>query len=320
LFGLPEGWGYKIFNDNDEQINTLNIEPEETVGLVIEITTDTDASIGVHDFVLRATHLDETQDLLLSLRVAENVDPVYLSTKYPDQTVEVGDSITYSVEIENPTTESETLDLRVDSLPEGWRAEFMNNEGLKIGSVHVEPESSETLRIKITPDLESEIGEYPLGISAVSGSLSGSLQLNINLIGSHDGVLTLSSLYEKLEVGELKIINVKLTNTGYSDITNIRLSVESSSENIITEIEPYRVNRIKPGESATVTLSIKAIEGTSTGDYVLKIKAVSNEYNFESKQIRVSLSLGNRLFYISGGLLVLGLGSLVLVLRFIRRK
>ena len=319
LQGVPDSWSYSILH-GDTRVTTVSLEHGETVNLVIEVTPDNKAEQQIYDLKLSASHRDGSEELPLSLLVAENLEPVYLSTKYPDQSVEIGDSITYSISIENPTTESETLSLSVDSLPEGWRAEFMNSDGLEVGSVHLDPESSEILRIKIAPSLESSIGEYPIVIGAEADSLSGSLQLNINLVGSHSGVMALSSLYEKLDVGELKTITVKFTNTGYSDLTNVVLNVDSSSETIQTEVEPYRINSIKPGESATMTLKIRASEGTSTGDYVLKLKAVSNEYTFELKQIRLTLSLGNKMLYISGGLLLLGIGSLVLVLKFIRRK
>ncbi len=319
LEGLPEDWSYRILHE-ETGVTSVSLDHGETVNLVIMVNSDNNAEQRVYDLTFSASHRDGSEELPLSLRVAENMEPVYISTKYPDQSVEIGDSITYSITIENPTTESETLSLSVDSLPEDWRAEFMNTEGLKVGSVHLEPDSSETLRIKITPRLESSLGEYSLVIGAEAESLRGSLQLNINLVGSQDGVMTLSSLYEKLTVGESKTITVKITNTGYSDLTNVVLNVESSSETIQTEVEPYRVNTIKPGESATMMLKVRATEGTSTGDYVLTLKAVSNEYSFDVKQIRVTLKLGNRMLYISGGLLLLGVGSLVLVLKLIRRK
>jgi uncharacterized membrane protein len=317
--GLPEGWGHSIHND-EKRVRRIALAPGGSAEVFVEVETSEDTAIEEASFTLVASSDMVEGTLGLSLSVVEQVERATLKTKYPDQSVELGGKISYVVEVENPRNVPETLSLDVHSLPEGWKVSFRNMEGLAIGSVQVDPNSSEEIQVVITPDPDAGLGGYPVDVVAESSSLRGEITLNISLVGSYDARLVLSSLYEKIKIGEVTTIVAKVVNAGYSDITNVWLDVESSSDNVVVEVEPYRVTRIPAGGSATLELRVKAVEGTATGDYVLSLRAESNEDSSELKQVRVTVEHGVGLLTLSVGLLVAGLGSVAVIYKRVRRR
>ncbi len=89
-----------------------------------------------------------------------------ISTAYPDQLVELGESINLTIKLK-ASGESQRVKIGMDEIPEGWSATF-RGDGRIIQSVFVEANSSESVDLRLDPPENPRSGTFSFMVLAQS--------------------------------------------------------------------------------------------------------------------------------------------------------
>ncbi len=102
-----------------------------------------------------------------------------LSTIYPSQVAELGESITLKLKL-SAMGEAQTVQIAMGEMPEGWSATFRGG-GRIINSVYVEEDSSETIDLRLDPPENPESGDYTFIVLAQGGRRKAELTITLSV-------------------------------------------------------------------------------------------------------------------------------------------
>ncbi|MFO7537130.1 MAG: PKD domain-containing protein, partial [Chloroflexota bacterium] len=146
------GWQYVLTEDEPLQLHNLQLQLEGMEpGEVRQVASGTWVSYTVAG----GSNLLALPPLYVTAAHLVAIEP-------PLQTVSLGGSAVYQVELFNPGTADLTLDLSVVGLPAGW-AELA-------GSAIVPASGSLTLPLTVTTPAIGELGDYPFAVAVTTGS------------------------------------------------------------------------------------------------------------------------------------------------------
>ena len=92
---------------------------------------------------------------------------ISLSPEYPGVILESGNDISIDVTVKNGGKRDENVKLEVTAIPEGWKAWF-KTYSFGITGVHVASDKSKSLTLRVEPKDDDKVGEYRIGIKAVT--------------------------------------------------------------------------------------------------------------------------------------------------------
>jgi len=147
--------------------------------------------------------------------------------------------------------------------PADWKVVFKSGT-LEVSMLYLVAGQSENLIIEATPPSTVNMGAYtiPVQVKSEIGAIYKEIELRATIVGSYALSLEPSTLLTSVTTGGSTIFTAKVTNTGYSSVTGVRVSVEAQSE-WESSITPIQVESLKPNEFFTFTLVV-----TTPGDTV----------------------------------------------------
>ena len=201
-----------------------------------------------------------------------------------------------------------------------WKTAF-TSEGIEVSSVLALAGKSLTLQLEVTPPRAVETGAYPIVVYTVSddGLVSKQINLKVNVVGSYEIRLELSTLYTTLTIGDSVEFTAKVTNQANSPITTLYLdtAVPSGWEIITT---PSQVSTLAPRESVTFTLITDTPTDTVAGDYLITVQALSDQAESDEADLRVTAKASTSWGFIGIGVAVIVvIGLVIAFMRFKRR-
>lgn len=231
----------------------------------------------------------------------------------PTKSGVLGDVFVYEVVLKNlgENDDTYTFDLKA---PEGWGALVTDDPSSRrgMGSVYVESGSDTRLYVVLIPPDTAGIGDYhaALKITSLGSGEEKILNFTASLSGSYGIALSPGKYSLKVEAGKSAELHVRVYNTGTSPLTNVKLNVELPEDwKTKARIVPERMSELGRDEVAEFTVKFTVPANVDSGDYVVKISAVSDQDKSEEK-IRVTVTKGGGSEYI--GMAVI-LGALVLL-------
>ncbi len=102
-----------------------------------------------------------------------------LTTTYPSQVLEMGKSITVQLKL-TAVAEAQTVDMAMKDLPDGWSAVFRGG-GRIIHSVYIEPDSSETIDLRLDPPENPESGDTTVVVLAQGEGRTAELPITLSV-------------------------------------------------------------------------------------------------------------------------------------------
>jgi uncharacterized membrane protein len=98
------------------------------------------------------------------------------------------------------------------------------------------------------------------------------------ITGTYGIVLTTPTglLSTNITAGEKKRLDLVISNAGSTELRNVKLT-SSAPINWEVVFDPAKVDRIEPGKSAEVVVSIKAYKKAIAGDYATNLEAATSE-------------------------------------------
>jgi uncharacterized membrane protein len=209
-------------------------------------------------------------------------------SSYPIQQNTVGSGFEFEITLYYEGSESRTFDLDME-LPEGWTGTFTGGyPETEISAFTVEPmKERETVTFIVTPVEESfqGPGDYTFTVSAFSGNLSDSLDLEAVVIPPAPQYLlymstaTLQSEFS-IKPKQTNHISVQLLNAQTGTVNDIIFSAEKP-EGWDVIFTPSTLASLEYGVTQEIDVVIIPPAGTEAGDYPLILKASGDRAEIE---------------------------------------
>ncbi len=221
---------------------------------------------------------------------ANATPPLQAYAKYPHLVVGANQSATFELVLTS-TGEGRTVDLSVDGLPDGWKAEFRG--GVRtISAVYLPPDDKVNISLRITPDKEAEAGDYT--IQAILKSQDGesiTLPLVVTIKAQETPKLS-------LEV-DLPTLKGSPNTTFRYGLTVRNESNEDASVNLQADAPPgflvsfkYLAKEItaipvEAGSSKRVDVEVRPIAQLPAGQYPVNITATGNNLTASTQVVAI---------------------------------
>ena len=133
---------------------------------------------------------------LLPVSNAEAANGLSIYTTFPSTSAIPGEDIKADIKLSNTTGQGMTVDLEIESAPEGWEV-YIEGDGRIIDKVYVGEEEAEIrLTVKIPRDVKE--GRYQVVLSGTSGEISDQLVMEFDIKYDIDNQGTLTANYKEL--------------------------------------------------------------------------------------------------------------------------
>lgn len=220
--------------------------------------------------------------LLMMPTIAVAAGGIELYTTYPGIVVSPGELLTFPLDINNSNSQGQTVELRIDQIPENWKAS-LEGSGRKIHQVYVEARSSQMANLKVEVPESVEAGDYTITVSALrNGALLDSLRMNVKVSMEPSGEDKLKAQYSELTGPGDATFNFKLnlTNNGSTEqLYSLGAKVPAGWQ--ITFKPSYESQQVasisvKEGETQGLDVSITPAANVEAGEYIIPVQAVSS--------------------------------------------
>ena len=312
------GWSLYAANDKGEKINSVALDAGESVNLQVTGNVPSNSTPGDYAFIMKASVNGKTVSLPLTVTVSNVSAGLTVTSKYPSQTIALGKATVYPLTITNPGNK-QLIALKAEGVPNGWTVAFLTSEGKQINSILVDAESSESVDLQVTPALSSDKNSYSFAVTAQGDYSSGKIALDASIGGSYGLTMAVDSLYFATNAGSTYTETVTLTNTGYSSLNNLQLSLTYPSGWTVTAT-PIKVTTLDSNSKATFTLTITPPTGTAAQDYLVQLTATSDEVETSQQSIRVTVNVESSWSIYGIILLIVAAGVFALLYRKLRRR
>jgi len=262
-----------------------------------------------------------SRTLQMRVEEAEEVEEsgVKITTKFPNVTVEAGKVVQYPTTIANVGETDRLLLLSVEP-PGDWKVVFKSG-ALEVSRLYLEAGQSENLIIEATPPSTVNMGTYtiPVQVKSETGAIYKEMELKATIVGSYGLRLEPSTLLTSVTIGGSAMFTAKVTNTGYSSVTGVGVSVEAQSgwESSIT---PIQVESLRPNEFFTFTLVVTTPGDTVAGDYLITLTGLSDQVESDPVQVRVTATTPTSWGLLGVGIAVVMVFALLFVFIKFRRR
>lgn len=211
-----------------------------------------------------------------------------LSTSYPGLTVKPGETIRFTLEIENSGLPSQSIKLATRSIPEGWNSEFQGG-GREVHQVFVKRGDYETVNYQVEVPAETEEGTYQIQVAAQGGSVADILTLELQVSREAQLASKLLAQYPELQGPSSAVFTFK------TDLVNNSSQEQSYSLGAATPagwgvvFKPSYENKqiaslsVEPGKSQGLQIEITPPSNVKAGEYKIPIRAISAEETIETE-------------------------------------
>jgi len=227
-------------------------------------------------------------------------------------------TFTFNANLKNMTADKQQYAFMADA-PRGWSVVFKANYQ-PVTSVDTEPNSTQAITIDIKAPERIAAGSYKIPVRAATSASSADLQLEVVITGSYSMELTTPTglLSTDITAGEEKKLELKIVNTGSSELTDIKPESGAPANWNVT-FDPVKVEKLLPGESAHMYAIIKADKKAIPGDYVTNIETKTPEVSSKIA-LRVSVETAMIWGWTGAFIILVALGSVYHLFRKYGRR
>jgi len=283
----------------------------------LEVKVPIDAKPGSYDLGITGTGADGASSLPLSINVDKAAaSAVAITTDFPQLKGKPTDTFTYSVTIRNNTPEKQVFNFD-PSGPDGWEVNASPSSEARASTLNLDAGATGTVSVEAKPPASVKAGRYPIKLKVTNKSgQSAEGEFAAVVTGTTSMKLAMSDQRVSFSVraGGATDRTMQITNDGASPLENVSLSASPPSDWKVT-FDPQTVDRIEPGASQDVRISVRPGKGALSGDYVVSATASAGTASANA-DLRVTVKQSRW-----WGLLGLGLiGVAVLVLWGVFRR
>lgn len=313
--GMPGSWNYSL-KSGGYTIGQLAVLPGERKSLNLKVDVPLQVNKGNYKFKLAA---GESTFLSLVINISEQgTFKTEFSCGQPNMQGVSTSTFTFNVNLKNQTAEKQQYAFVADA-PRGWNVTFKSNYQ-PVTSVVTEPNTPQNITIDIKAPDRVEAGKYKIPVSASNSSSTSILDLEVVITGSWNMELSTPTglLSTQITAGETKQLELMVTNTGSSELTDIKPEYTAPANWTVT-FDPKKIDKLPSGSSTRFYATVKADKKAIPGDYVLNMEAKTPEVTSKSS-FRVSVETPLLWGWV-GILIILGaLGSVYYLFRKYGRR
>ncbi|MBN2336376.1 carboxypeptidase regulatory-like domain-containing protein [Candidatus Bathyarchaeota archaeon] len=305
----PSGWDVSYKTSSGIVVKSLSLSSDETESLTIELEHPEDAVVGDYSIAVQAVDTNDNvcDTLIFEVNLRQPKSELEVISTFSDVTVEAGDSITFPIVVWNTGEKDAVCLLTVLSAPDNWNTEFITGD-IAVSNLLIGAGESITFDIEVEPPKSVATGNYELQVVVASDDGSHTvLPFGISVSGSYELTLELSTLYTSVTIGGTVTYTARVTNNGQTAITTLYLEATLPSDWEAT-ITPVQVNSLSPRESTTFTVVTETPSDAVAGDYLLTMKATSDQLDSDEIDLRVTAKAST-----SWGLIGLGVAAVAIV-------
>jgi len=210
------------------------------------------------------------------------ISGLWLTTRYPEQTVHVGEDISLDLTLRNQGLPPQRVALSLGATPPGWKAEI-DGDGKPVTAAFAAPNDTTALTLKLTPPAEVKPGAYRFEVVAKGEGGSSTLPLTLRLSNGNAAKLTLEPELPALKGSPTSSFSFKVTvkNEGGQDAT-ISLAADAPPGFRTAIKEQYGQQElasipIKAGQSKELSLSVTPPRDVAAGQYKVVFRAASSK-------------------------------------------
>jgi uncharacterized repeat protein (TIGR01451 family) len=248
---------------------------------------------GTYDIKVGAQSADNVINSTLDLWVTvTNSTESTISTLFPVINVVAGKVIDFPLTLRNTGTSSSIFQLSALSVPSGWTASFVTKPGdsTSIKAISLDSGGAASLYLEETPPTSVTTGSYtiPVQVETSTGAIY-ILDLTTTIVGSYDISIVPSTLLTDVVSGQSATFTVQVTNTGHTTISGVTVSTSVPTD-WSSSLTPVSRDLLQPQESYTFTEVVTTTSDTAAGDYLVTLKAVSDQITSDAVQVRVTVT------------------------------
>ena len=287
---IPEGWE-GTFSVGSNQVSVVHVKNQATnseVSFAVDVPLET--ADGEYIIRLAARGEDFADEMEIALTVsAEEIGESSFTAEYPSQEGDATTDFTFSATLINNTLSTQNYSF-TSNAPSGWQVSFQpSGESTSVAALDVEARTTQAMDISVTPPENVEAGTYEIPVTATSVNESMPITLSVTITGSYG--LTLSTPSGRLSLdayaNQESAVQLSLTNTGNSDLTNVNLT-SSAPTGWTVRFANETIDIIEAGATVETTMYITPGEDAMSGDYATTVTARNSDAN-DSVDFRITV-------------------------------
>ena len=287
---IPEGWE-GTFSAGSNQVSVVHVKNQATnseVSFAVDVPLET--ADGEYIIRLAARGEDFADEMEIALTVsAEEIGESSFTAEYPSQEGDATTDFTFSATLINNTLSTQNYSF-TSNAPSGWQVSFQpSGESTSVAALDVEARTTQAMDISVTPPENVEAGTYAIPVTATSVNESTPITLSVTITGSYG--LTLSTPSGRLSLdayaNQESAVQLSLTNTGNSDLTNVNLT-SSAPTGWTVRFANETIDIIEAGATVETTMYITPGEDAMSGDYATTVTARNSDAN-DSVDFRITV-------------------------------
>jgi hypothetical protein len=223
-----------------------------------------------------------TSHATLAADPPQGLTGVFLTTRYPAQTVKAGETTTLDLSIHNYKLPPQQLALTVPEIAQGWKATMLGG-GQPVGAVQVAPDSEERLQLRLEPPSGAGHGDYHFTVEAKGGNQDLKLPITVTVGEEVPAKLKMTTNFPDLRGTATTAFKYRVTVTNDSgrDAT-INFSADAPKNFQVTFTEAYGSQQltsipIEAGKSKDIEASLTLPRETPADDYKLTLHAKTEQ-------------------------------------------
>ena len=287
---IPEGWE-GTFSAGSNQVSVVHVKNQATnseVSFAVDVPLET--ADGEYIIRLAARGEDFADEMEIALTVsAEEIGESSFTAEYPSQEGDATTDFTFSATLINNTLSTQNYSF-TSNAPSGWQVSFQpSGESTSVAALDVEARTTQAMDISVTPPENVEAGTYEIPVTATSVNESMPITLSVTITGSYGLTLSTPSGLLSLDAyaNQESAVQLSLTNTGNSDLTNVNLT-SSAPTGWTVRFANETIDIIEAGATVETTMYITPGEDAMSGDYATTITARNSDAN-DSVDFRITV-------------------------------
>lgn len=286
---LPEGWEYE-FRGGVRTVRAVYALPDDSLNLRLQITPSKDTAAGDYTFEVVAKGEYGEARFPLTITIKEKTPPkLELKVDLPTLKGSPNTNFRYGLTIKNQSDQEITVSLQADA-PPYFLTRFLSF-GKEITSIPIEANGSKRIDLEVKPIVEVEAGEYPIYITVQGSDLKAEGEVVVVITGQPQLRLTTPTgrLSGEARAGEETTFKVMIENTGTAPAHNVKFSADAPSQWQVS-FDPEVLQQLPTGEKVEVTVKIKPAAKAIAGDYLVTLRANSEEGPRADVDFRVTVT------------------------------
>ncbi len=328
LASIPKGWEAHIKTFKYE-VTGISVPAGEDKNLTFEAKPKPGITPASYKFLVDAQSSDGRFNLEqpILIKVSSSVEGAHkgssikLSTSYPVLRGPAKGKYEFSVDVQNQLDMDAVFDLFAQA-PQDWTVNFKPSyESKYISSLSLKAGQSSTIVLEVNPPLSTAPGEYSILFRVSSEHDKGEITLKLMLTGSYELKLGTATGLLSLDArsGKEASVSIYVKNTGTAPNTNISF-MSFKPENWKVEFKPDKIDTLAPGEMKQVDVVLTPNKDALVGDYSVNLEAKGDQQSSSSAEFRVTVKALAVWGWIGILLIVVVLGGLVVMFRFLGRR